>query len=119
MVITFVDPLSRAVERMRQILFQPFDLVKWLVLGFSAWLAGLASGAGGGTGASNFDSDEWDRPGHVLREYGHVWDRLLDNVFLLPHIGSATVETRDAMGFRAIDNLIAIFKGEQPGDRVA
>jgi hypothetical protein len=79
-----VDPLSRAVERMRQILFQPFDLVKWLVLGFSAWLAGLASGAGGGTGASNFDSDEWDRPGDVLRECGHVWDRLVDNVFLLP-----------------------------------
>lgn len=49
----------------------------------------------------------------------HPGYRELDNVFLLPHIGSATVETRDAMGFRAIDNLIAIFKGEQPGDRVA
>jgi hypothetical protein len=84
MAITFVDPLSRAVERMRQMLFQPFDLVKWLVLGFSAWLAGLASGAGGGTGASNFDSDAWDRPGDVLRECGHAWDRLLENVFLLP-----------------------------------
>lgn len=45
--------------------------------------------------------------------------RELDNVFLLPHIGSATRETRDAMGFRAIDNLIAIFNGEEPGDRVA
>jgi len=43
----------------------------------------------------------------------------LDNVFLLPHIGSATVETRDAMGFRAIDNLVAIFNGQEPGDRVA
>ena len=43
----------------------------------------------------------------------------LDNVFLLPHIGSATHETRNAMGYRAIDNLIAIFNGEEPGDRVA
>lgn len=43
----------------------------------------------------------------------------LDNVFLLPHIGSATRETRDAMGFRALDNLDAFFAGRAPGDRVA
>jgi lactate dehydrogenase-like 2-hydroxyacid dehydrogenase len=49
----------------------------------------------------------------------HPEYRQLDNVFLLPHIGSATEETREAMGFRAIDNLIAIFNGKEPGDRVA
>ncbi len=49
----------------------------------------------------------------------HSGYRQLDNVFLLPHIGSATHETRQAMGFRAIDNLVAIFNGEEPGDRVA
>jgi lactate dehydrogenase-like 2-hydroxyacid dehydrogenase len=49
----------------------------------------------------------------------HPGYRELDNVFLLPHIGSATHETRDAMGFRAIDNLVAIFNGEEPRDRVA
>ncbi|MEM8818380.1 MAG: D-glycerate dehydrogenase [Pseudomonadota bacterium] len=43
----------------------------------------------------------------------------LPNVFLLPHIGSATFETRDAMGFRALDNLDAFFAGREPGDRVA
>jgi len=43
----------------------------------------------------------------------------LPNVFLLPHIGSATEETRDAMGFRALDNLDAFFAGQAPGDRVA
>ncbi len=43
----------------------------------------------------------------------------LDNVFMLPHIGSATVETRDAMGFRALNNLDAYFAGEAPRDRVA
>ena len=42
-----------------------------------------------------------------------------DNVFMLPHIGSATFETRDAMGFRALDNLDAFFAGREPGDRVA
>jgi len=42
----------------------------------------------------------------------------LKNVFLLPHIGSATEETRDAMGFRALDNLDDYFNGREPGDRV-
>ena len=49
----------------------------------------------------------------------HPGYRQLDNVFLLPHIGSATEETREAMGFRAIDNLVAIFNDDEPGDRVA
>ncbi len=32
----------------------------------------------------------------------HPGYRELDNTFLLPHIGSATRETRDAVGFRAL-----------------
>ena len=49
----------------------------------------------------------------------HPTYRQLDNAFVLPHLGSATVETRDAMGFRALDNLDTIFAGEDPEDRVA
>jgi lactate dehydrogenase-like 2-hydroxyacid dehydrogenase len=44
--------------------------------------------------------------------------RELPNTFLLPHIGSATRETRDAMGFRALDNLDAIVAGREPRDRL-
>lgn len=32
--------------------------------------------------------------------------------FLLPHVGSATIETRNAMGFKALDNLDAFFAGK-------
>jgi lactate dehydrogenase-like 2-hydroxyacid dehydrogenase len=42
----------------------------------------------------------------------------LPNVTLLPHIGSATVETRTAMGMLATDNLIAFFAGEPMPARV-
>jgi lactate dehydrogenase-like 2-hydroxyacid dehydrogenase len=42
----------------------------------------------------------------------------LDNIFMLPHIGSATFDTRDAMGFRALDNLDAFFAGQEPRDRL-
>ncbi len=41
-----------------------------------------------------------------------------DNIFMLPHIGSATRQTRDAMGFRALDNLDAFFAGKTPRDRL-
>ena len=43
----------------------------------------------------------------------------LPNAMLAPHLGSATVETRNAMGFRALDNIDAFFAGREPGDRVA
>lgn len=40
--------------------------------------------------------------------------RSLPNVFPLPHLGSATVETRTAMGMRALDNLAAVLAGQPP-----
>jgi lactate dehydrogenase-like 2-hydroxyacid dehydrogenase len=42
----------------------------------------------------------------------------LENVVLLPHLGSATAETRIAMGERVIDNVQAFFAGQTPRDRV-
>jgi lactate dehydrogenase-like 2-hydroxyacid dehydrogenase len=45
--------------------------------------------------------------------------RALQNVVLLPHMGSATVETREAMGWRAVENLQAFIDGREPRDRVA
>ncbi len=43
----------------------------------------------------------------------------MDNVVLLPHLGSATTETRVAMGLRSLANVEAFFKGDKPHDRVA
>lgn len=43
----------------------------------------------------------------------------LPNAFLLPHIGSATLDTREAMGFRALDNLDAIFAGRAAPDALS
>ncbi|MBL4806346.1 MAG: D-glycerate dehydrogenase [Rhodobacteraceae bacterium] len=44
--------------------------------------------------------------------------RDLVNVSLLPHIGSATLETRNAMGMCAIDNLVAYFQGIAPPNKL-
>tara|TARA_R110002072_G_scaffold121618_1_gene255644 strand:+ start:24025 stop:24999 length:975 start_codon:yes stop_codon:yes gene_type:complete len=43
----------------------------------------------------------------------------MENVVLLPHLGSATTETRVAMGLRSLANVKAFFDGNEPGDRVA
>ena len=42
----------------------------------------------------------------------------MENVVLLPHLGSATRETRVAMGMRVLDNLLAFFAGETPRDKL-
>lgn len=73
-------------------------------------VAALKSGKVRAAGLDVFNGE----PENIHPEY-----RTLANVFVLPHIGSATEDTRDAMGFRALDNLDAIFLGKEPGDRVA
>lgn len=45
--IEIFRPFGEAFELMKKILFQPFDLKKWLVIGFAAWLASLGAGVGG------------------------------------------------------------------------
>jgi glyoxylate reductase len=42
----------------------------------------------------------------------------LNNVFVLPHLGSATLKTRVAMGNRSIDNLENFFNNKKPKDRL-
>jgi lactate dehydrogenase-like 2-hydroxyacid dehydrogenase len=51
----------------------------------------------------------------------HVPEKLrgFENVVLLPHLGSATEETRNAMGMKVVDNITAFFEGKEPSDRVA
>ena len=42
----------------------------------------------------------------------------LENVVLLPHLGSATRETRDAMGNLVLDGIDAVLAGRRPGNLV-
>jgi len=51
--IEIFKPFGDAFELMKKILFQPFDLKKWFVVGFAAWLASL----GGGGGSFNYQPD--------------------------------------------------------------
>ena len=57
----------------------------------------------------------------VFRNEPNVPEKLksMENVVLLPHLGSATTETRVAMGMRAVANLEHWLAGREPPDRVA
>jgi lactate dehydrogenase-like 2-hydroxyacid dehydrogenase len=74
-----------------------------------ALIAALNSGHLAAAGIDVFDGEPRIHQGY----YGLV------NAFLLPHMGSATVETRNAMGFKALDNLEAfLLRKEAPPDAV-
>jgi len=74
----------------------------------NALLAALDSGKVAAAGLDCFANEPGGNP--AFAKY--------DNVFMLPHIGSATRQTRDAMGFRALDNLDMFFAGNIPKDTV-
>jgi len=73
-----------------------------------ALLDALETGQIGGAGLDCFDSE----PGGNPRFAAHR------NVAMMPHVGSATVKTRDAMGFKALDNLDHFFRGKVPPDQL-
>jgi lactate dehydrogenase-like 2-hydroxyacid dehydrogenase len=75
----------------------------------AALIAALKSGHIAAAGLDVFTGEPRANPGY----------RALPNTFLLPHLGSATVETRTAMGNRALDNLDAFYAKRQPPDLVS
>ncbi|TWB63913.1 2-hydroxyacid dehydrogenase [Nitrospirillum viridazoti] len=72
-------------------------------------IAALSSGAIAAAGLDVFEGEPAVNPGLIA----------LPNAVLLPHLGSATLETRTAMGMRVAANLDCFFAGEVPHDRVA
>jgi hypothetical protein len=68
--VSVIDPIGPTFERVKTILFRPFDLGKWFVIGFCAWLAYLGKGGGGGGGGPNFRGrGEPDEAFHAAKEF--------------------------------------------------
>jgi lactate dehydrogenase-like 2-hydroxyacid dehydrogenase len=74
-----------------------------------ALIAALKSGKLAAAGLDVYTGEPRINPGY----------RGIKSAFLLPHLGSATTETRNAMGFKALDNLDAFFAGRPLPSRVA
>jgi len=86
MNVSYLEPLESAWRRMKSVLFRPFDIMKWIVLGFAVWLAGLADGD-----AWNKGSDvDFSGNGPVFRGAEGVADvvrGIAENAFWLPIVG--------------------------------
>lgn len=54
--IEILSPFNQAIELTRLILFRPFDITKWLVIGFAAFLSGWFNSGGGGINPWSFRS---------------------------------------------------------------
>jgi hypothetical protein len=87
--IGVTEPITPAYERVKQMLFKPFDLGKWFTIGFCAWLAVLGESGGFNTGY-NFNSGgshhEGGRPAESFRHfYFQARDYVLENIYwILP-----------------------------------
>lgn len=79
------------------------------VIDHDALAAALQSGALGAAGLDVYPAEPAVPPSLLA----------LDNAVLLPHLGSATVETREAMGLRAATNVDAFASGSPFPDRIA
>ncbi len=74
----------------------------------SALLAAIQTKHIGAAGLDCFGTEPGGNPAFADHE----------NIVMMPHVGSATLRTRDAMGFKALDNLDAFFRGDVPPDRL-
>jgi lactate dehydrogenase-like 2-hydroxyacid dehydrogenase len=74
----------------------------------AALIAALRSGQVGYAGLDVYDGEPTVHPGY----------RALEHVVLLPHLGSATVETREAMGHVVLDGIDAVLDGREPDNLV-
>jgi hypothetical protein len=82
--ISVVDPLSAAFEWTKRVLFGPFRIEKWLVIGFCAWLSRLGQGGGGGgPGGANWKPSD-DLDGDISR----AGEWLMDNLPLVILLGA-------------------------------
>ena len=68
----------------------------------------MTSGQVAAAGLDVYDGEPRVNPGYLG----------LENVVLLPHLGSATTETRDAMGHLALDGIDAVLAGRTPANLV-
>ena len=97
--------------RLRQMKPEAFliNTARGVIIDEHALVAALRSGVIAGAGLDVYEREPEVTPGLVQ----------LPNTVLLPHLGSATEETRVAMGMRVLRNLDAFFSGDEPPDRIA
>ncbi|HXR04370.1 MAG TPA: hypothetical protein VN836_06640 [Verrucomicrobiae bacterium] len=99
--ISVAEPVSPALERVKLMLFQPFDLGKWFVIGFCAWLACLGEGGGGGGGGNfgnNFGNHSHETGAEVRHGLEQAWGYVLNHLYWIVPVASLLILLCLALG---------------------
>jgi hypothetical protein len=81
LTVSVIDPIGPALEKVKMILFKPFDLRKWFVIGFCAWLAFLGSGGGpGGPGGGGDGAQVRGRSSEAREVIGQAKEFVIENL---------------------------------------
>lgn len=104
--ISLTEPVGRAWDRMKRILFSPFEMGKWFVLGFTAWLT-MAS-LGGFTSPGNFGDHSAKGMGHsALGPFAMVFAVIILVVVVLSLAAEIALAWVRARGqFMFLDNVV-------------
>lgn len=78
--ISVITPVTQALDRMMRILFRPFDLGKWFIVGFTAWLAQLGQ-SGGGNFNFNTGGGHGKGGGNLHQEFEQAKEFVLGNLY--------------------------------------
>jgi hypothetical protein len=87
--ISVIAPISRAIERVKEVLFRPFSASKWFTIGFCAWLAYLGRGGGG----ANFNVPHRGHGGaeQARAELWRAHDYVLDHLYWIVPAAAALI----------------------------
>ena len=83
--ISVIDPVSPAIEHVRLMLFKPFDLSKWLTIGFCAWLAQL------GREAEAAGANGWKEHGHGGPVMETIKSSILAHLAIIMLVGAIVI----------------------------
>jgi hypothetical protein len=79
--VSVIDPVTHAIDWVKTMLFKPFDLGKWFVIGFCAWLANLGSGGGGNGGGGPQGNYHVGNEAEARRAFDSAKEFVLANMY--------------------------------------
>jgi hypothetical protein len=74
--IDVTQPIGMALDHVQRMLFRPFDLSKWIIVGFCAWLAGLGESGGTGLGFHQGFNGQGNNGAPVAEQFRQMFDRV-------------------------------------------
>jgi len=92
------EPVSPALERVKLMLFHPFDLGKWFVIGFCAWLAHLGEAGAGSGGNYNFGNHSHGNGADFRQGLEQAWDYVLSHLYWIVPVAALVILLGVALG---------------------